>query len=254
MGSNGMEGRIALVTGASSGIGRAAAIALAECGADVALNYLKNREGAEATVQQIAAMGRRALAVQADVSTRAGAFQLAARVRSQFGRVDVLVNNAGDLIERRPLRDFTDELWDRVMDLNLRSVFLCSQAVMGEMIDRRSGVIINVGSIAGHNGGGPGAAVYAASKAAVHCLTKGFAKELAPHGVRVNAVAPGVVMTPFHEQHSTPEMLAQFTAGIPLGRLGSPEECGRVIAFLASDAASYIHGEMIEINGGQLMV
>lgn len=249
-----INGRIALVTGGSSGIGRAAALALAECGADVAINYSKNREGAEAAAQEITAMGRRALVVQADVSTRAGAFQLVARVRAQLGPVEILVNNAGDLLERRPLRDFTDELWDRVMDLNLRSVFLCSQAVCGEMIDRKRGVIINVGSIAGHNGGGPGAAVYATAKAAVHCLTKGLAKELAAHGVRVNGVAPGVVMTPFHEHHSTPEMLAQFTAGIPLGRLGVAEECGRVIAFLASDAASYIHGEMIEINGGQLMV
>jgi 3-oxoacyl-[acyl-carrier protein] reductase len=122
------------------------------------------------------------------------------------------------------------------------------------MMERKRGAIINVGSIAGHHGGGPGAAVYAAAKAGVMCLTKGMAKELAPFGVRVNGVAPGVIETPFHERMSTPELLQQFVTAIPLGRLGAAEECGRVIAFLASDAASYIHGEMIEINGGQLMV
>jgi 3-oxoacyl-[acyl-carrier protein] reductase len=164
------------------------------------------------------------------------------------------VNNAGDILERRSLREFTEDLWQRVMDLNLKSVWLCSQAVMGEMIERRKGTIINVGSIAGHHGGGPGAAVYAAAKAGVMCLTKGFAKELAPFGVRVNGVSPGVIMTPFHERVSTPEMLRQFAASVPLGRLGESDEVGRVIAFLASDDASYINGEMIEINGGQLMV
>jgi 3-oxoacyl-[acyl-carrier protein] reductase len=140
------------------------------------------------------------------------------------------------------------------MDLNLKSVFYCSQGVMGEMMERRSGSIVNVGSIAGRHGGGPGAAVYSSAKAAVMCFTKGLARELAPFGVRVNGVAPGVIMTPFHERLSTPELLAQFTAGIPLGRLGTSEECGRVIAFLASDAASYLLGETIEINGGQLML
>jgi 3-oxoacyl-[acyl-carrier protein] reductase len=249
-----LTGRNAIVTGGSTGIGRAAAIALAECGADVAINYLRNRTAAEEGLREIASLGRRGCLVQADVSNRAGVEHLVERARAELGAIDILVNNAGDLIQRCPIKDINDELWDRVMDLNLRSVFLCSQAVMGEMMERRRGAIINVGSIAGHNGGGPGAAVYSTAKAGVMCLTKGLAKELAPYGVRVNGVAPGVIMTPFHERVSTPEMLAQFTASIPLGRLGSSDEVGRVIAFLASDAASYLQGEMIEINGGQLMV
>ena len=254
MNKQSMNGRVALVTGASTGIGRWAAIALAECGATVAINYCKNQAGGEETLQAVEAVGGRGVLIQADVSSKAGAQTLVAATRAQLGAIDILVNNAGDLIERRSLREFDEDLWDCVMNLNLKSVWLVSQAVMSEMIERKSGAIINVGSIAGHHGGGPGAAVYATSKAAVHCLTKGLAKELAPHGIRVNAVAPGVIDTPFHERMSTPEMMQQFAAGIPLGRAGTSEECGRVIAFLASDAAAYLNGELIEINGGQLMV
>jgi 3-oxoacyl-[acyl-carrier protein] reductase len=249
-----MSGQVALVTGASTGIGRAAAVALAECGANVAINYFRNRDGAEEGLKLVASQGRKAVAVGADVSTREGVKKLVDTVRAELGPIDILVNNAGDLIERRSIREFTDDLWDRVMDLNVKSVFYCSQAVMGEMIERGRGAIVNVGSIAGHHGGGPGAAVYSSAKAAVMCFTKALARELAPTGVRVNGVAPGVIMTPFHERVSTPELLAQFAAGIPLGRLGTAEEVGRVIAFLASDASSYLLGETIEINGGQLML
>jgi 3-oxoacyl-[acyl-carrier protein] reductase len=220
----------------------------------VAVNYNKNQAGAEETKRLIESQGGRAVIVQADVSTGRGAQSLVEATRGRLGPTDILVNNAGDLIQRCSLLEFSEELWDRVMNLNFKSVLLCSQAVAPEMKDRGHGVIINVGSIAGHHGGGPGAAVYAAAKAGVMCLTKGLAKELAPHGVRVNGVAPGVIDTPFHERMSTPELLQQFVKTIPMGRLGTSEECGRVIAFLASDAASYIHGETIEINGGQLMV
>ncbi|MBI1764534.1 MAG: glucose 1-dehydrogenase [Acidobacteria bacterium] len=249
-----LSGRVALITGASTGIGRWAALAMSECGAAVAINYHKNRAGAEETLQAIEAAGGRGVIIQADVSTKSGAESVVAAARAQLGPIDILVNNAGDLVQRCALREFTEELWDQVMNLNLKSVWLVSQAALGEMIERQAGTIINVGSIAGHHGGGPGAAVYATAKAGVHCLTKGMAKELAPFGIRVNAVAPGVIETPFHERMSTPEMMRQFAAGIPLGRTGMAEECGRVIAFLASEAASYIHGELIEINGGQLMV
>jgi 3-oxoacyl-[acyl-carrier protein] reductase len=254
MNKQNLDGRVAIVTGASTGIGRWAAIALAECGAAVAVNYNKNQAAAEETNRIIESQGGRAAIVHADVSMKEGAQSLVEATRAQFGPIDILVNNAGDLIQRCSLLEFSEELWDSVMSLNFKSVLLCSQAVAPEMTDRGRGAIINVGSIAGHHGGGPGAAVYAAAKAGVMCLTKGLAKELAPHGIRVNGVAPGVIDTPFHERMSTPELLGQFVKTIPMGRLGTAEECGRVIAFLASDAASYIQGETIEINGGQLMV
>jgi 3-oxoacyl-[acyl-carrier protein] reductase len=156
-------------------------------------------------------------------------------------------------VMRRGLREVSDELLDDVLALNFKSAVLASQAVAQSMIDRRRGAIINVVSIAGHTGGGPGAGVYAAAKAALTAYTKSLAKELAPSGVRVNAVSPGVIATPFHDTFSTPEMMRTFAASIPLGRVGTPAECATVIAFLASAAASYIVGETIEVNGGQLM-
>ena len=147
----------------------------------------------------------------------------------------------------------TDAHLDDVFALNLKSAVFAAQAVAPSMIQRRRGAIVNLVSIAGHNGGGPGAGAYASAKAALTSYTKSMAKELAPHGVRVNAVSPGVIDTPFHEKYSTPEMIQQFVKTIPLGRVGTPAECANVIAFLVSDAASYIVGETIEVNGGQLM-
>ncbi len=140
------------------------------------------------------------------------------------------------------------------MDLNLKSAVFCAQAVAGSMMERRSGSIVNIGSIAGRNGGGPGAGPYAVAKGGLMVFTKSLAKELAPFGIRVNCVSPGVIDTPFHETFSTPEMMSNFVKAIPLGRIGTPVECAKVIAFLASDASSYIVGESIEVNGGQLML
>ena len=165
----------------------------------------------------------------------------------------MLVNNAGSLVARRGIREITEAHLDDILALNLKSAVLASQAVVASMIERGRGAIVNVVSIAGHNGGGPGAGAYASAKAALTTYTKSLAKELAPHGVRVNAVSPGVIDTPFHEVFSTPEMIRNFVATIPLGRVGTAAECATVIAFLASDLASYIVGETIDVNGGQLM-
>jgi 3-oxoacyl-[acyl-carrier protein] reductase len=249
-----LTGKVALVTGASSGIGAAAAEVLADLGASVAIGYFHNERGAFAVRDAIAASGGRAVAIRADVRHAAEIAPLVARVAADLGPIDILVNNAGSLVKRAPIRDLTEELWDEVMDLNLKSAVLASRAVVPGMIERGRGAIVNIVSIAGRNGGGPGAGPYSASKGALITFTKSLAKELAPHGIRVNAVSPGVIDTPFHEQFSTPEMIANFVKGIPLGRVGTSMECATAIAFLASDGASYIVGETIEVNGGQLML
>jgi 3-oxoacyl-[acyl-carrier protein] reductase len=248
-----LTGRVALITGASSGIGAAAAATLADLGAPVAIGYHRNKQGAEETRDRIVAAGGAAIAVEADVRRPEDIRALVDRTSRELGPVEILVNNAGSLVARHGIREITDTYLEEVLALNFKSAVLASQAVAASMISRRSGAIVNVVSIAGHNGGGPGAGIYASAKAALMAHTKSLARELAPHGVRVNAIAPGVIDTPFHEAFSTPEMMRSFVAAIPLGRVGTPAECATVIAFLASSAASYITGETIEINGGQLM-
>ena len=248
-----LEGQVALITGASSGIGRATAEAMAREGARVGVNYLKNQKGAEEAVEAIRKASGEALAIRADVTRRDEVDALVAAVRKQWGRIDILVNNAGDLLARHTLADMTEEYWDQIMDLNLKSAFLCTQAVWEEMAARQRGCIINVTSIAGRNGGGLGAAAYAAAKGGLLTYTKGLAKELAPHGIRVNGIAPGVIATPYHERYSPPELMAKFVANIPLWRAGTAEEIADVILFLASPAARYILGETVEVNGGMLM-
>lgn len=248
-----LTGRTALVTGASSGIGAAVAIVLADLGARVGIGYHKNAKGAEETRDRITAAGGSAIAISADVRHSEAIRTLVDESVATLGPIDILVNNAGSLVGRFGIREVSEEHLDDVLALNFKSAVLASKAVAPSMIAKRKGVIINVVSIAGHNGGGPGAGAYAAAKAALAAYTKSMAKELAPHNVRVNAVSPGVIDTPFHEMFSTPEMIQNFVKAIPLGRVGTSEECATVIAFLASDAASYIVGETIDVNGGQLM-
>jgi 3-oxoacyl-[acyl-carrier protein] reductase len=246
--------KVGLITGASSGIGAATAELLAEMGALVAIGYHQNEAGAEVVRTRILNAGGRTIAIRADVRDPDQILPLVTQAAAELGPIDILVNNAGSLVERQKIAEMTPRRWDEVMDLNLKSAMLCSQAVTPSMIERKGGAIVNVVSIAGRTGGGPGAGAYAAAKAGLIALTKAMAKELAPHGVRVNAISPGVIDTPFHEVFSTPEMMSGFAASTPLGRVGTPGECASVIAFLASDAASFIVGETIEVNGGQLML
>lgn len=271
-------GKVVLVTGASSGIGRATAEFFGECGAKVAVSYLRNHEGAEAAVSAISANGSRAfvssgasigsiggaamndganpksLAVQADVTKNAEIERMIREVEDKLGSIDVLVNNAGSLVERLKTAELTEERWDEVFALNVKSAFFAAKAVIPKMLEKGAGCIINVTSIAGRNGGAPGSIHYSAAKGAMTTMTKGLAKEFAAQGIRVNGVSPGVIDTPFHETFSTPEAMANFANNvIPMGRVGTSKEVAKVIAFLASDAASYLCGETIEINGGMLM-
>lgn len=246
-----LTGKVALVTGAGAGIGRAIAETLGSRGASVAVHYFKSREGAEAVS---AAIGNRSAAFQADLTEQDQVKALVAAVEKTLGPVDILVNNAGDLIERRTLVEMTDVLFRKVIDVNLTSTFFCCRAVAPSMIARGTGAIVNLASLAAHNGGGPGAFAYAASKAAIIAMTKAIAKELGPNGIRVNCVSPGLIGdTQFHGRFTKPEVFDAMAETVPLGRAGTPADVARVVAFLAGDDAAYVAGETIEINGGMFM-
>ena len=246
-------GKVVLITGASSGIGAATAKEFAAAGYQVVLHYNSNESGARRTVEAIDKAGGKVWALQADLSAAERARALVAHALERTGHIDVLVNNAGSLLARKPFLEVTEEFWQQVLDVNLNSAFWVTRAVVPHMAERRIGVIINVSSIAARNGGGPGAIPYATSKAALTGFTKGLAREMIPYGIRVNAVNPGVILTPFHETFTSEERLKAMVAMIPQGRPGAAEEIAGVIVFLASDAASHIIGESIEINGGMLM-
>jgi 3-oxoacyl-[acyl-carrier protein] reductase len=246
--------QVVVVTGASSGIGAAAAVGFAETGATVALHYHRNSAGADHTLGAVQTAGGTASVHQADLADPASAGKLIDDVLAKHGRIDVLVNNAGDLVNRSPVTDVPDEEFRRILDVNLTSVFALSRRIVPVFRAQGGGNIINVTSIAGRHGGGGGSVVYATSKGAVSTFTRGLAKELAPDGIRVNAISPGVIKTPFHERHTAEEQLNGMIATIPMGRTGTPHECVGTILFLASDAmSSYVTGQIIEVNGGQLM-
>jgi len=249
-----LTGKVALVTGGSSGIGAATARMFADLGARLAFTYHKNEKGAEQVRGDIEKAGAKPLAIKADVRQSEEVQSMIDRTVKEFGPIDILVNNAGSLVERQRIAQITNERWDEVLNLNLTSVMECCRIVAASMVERKTGSIINIVSIAGRNGGGPGALAYSTAKGALITFTKGLARELGPQAVRVNAVSPGVIDTPFHEVFSTPEMIRNVVTTIPLGRTGTSEECATAIAFLASNAASYITGETIEVNGGQLML
>lgn len=249
-----LTGKTALITGASSGIGAATAVVFAELGAKVAIGYYNNEKGAFQIRDEVSATGAKIVAIKGDVRKTADIKNLIDRTVEALGPIDILINNAGSLVERQRLLQITEERWNDIINLNLTSAMLFTQLVAPSMIERKQGAIVNLVSIAGRNGGGPGATAYATAKGALITMTKGLAREMAPQGIRINAVSPGVIDTPFHEVFSTPEMIKAFVAGIPMGRVGTSMECATAIAFLASDAASYITGETIEVNGGQLML
>jgi 3-oxoacyl-[acyl-carrier protein] reductase len=249
-----LKDKVVLVTGSSTGIGAAVARGFGRNGAKVAVHYHSSRTEAEKVVADIKLHGGTAALFGADVRSAQEVENLVGGVSRYWGRLDVLVNNAGGLVKRAKLEEVTDELYDEVLNLNVRSVVTASRAAARLFRQQGKGNIINTTSIAARNGGRIGASLYAGSKAFVSSFTRTLAKELAEAGIRVNAVSPGVVMTPFHERFSTPEVLEAIRKTIPMERLGTPEETVGAFLFLASDQLSgYVTGQVIEVNGGQLM-
>lgn len=245
-----LDGKIAIVTGAGRGgrgIGRGIALALAQAGADVVITARTNVADAEAVAEAVRETGRRALAVQCDVSESVSVESLFATVKEQFGRVDILVNNAGITRDTLLLR-MSEEDWDAVLDANLKGTFLCTRAATKVMLKQKFGRIINITSVNGQVGS-PGQANYSASKAGMIGFTKSVAREVASRGITVNAVAPGFIdtqMTDFVSGDARETLLAK----IPVGRFGTAEDVGAAVAFLASDAASYMTGQVLTVDGG----
>lgn len=247
------QGKRVLVTGASTGIGAALARAFAAQGAKVGVHYNSSREAAENVQRDIEAAGGIAVLIRADASDSATLATAVEEAADALGGLDGLVNNAGGMVKRVPYAEATDEDYDRVMDLNARSILVASKAAL-PYLRKQGGFVINTTSIAARNGASGGAGLYGSSKAFVSNVTRGMAKEWIAHGIRVNAVAPGVIDTPFHERYSTKAQMDAMLATIPQGRLGTAEDCVGAYLFLASDClAGYIIGQTIEVNGGQLM-
>ncbi|QJD83865.1 SDR family NAD(P)-dependent oxidoreductase [Cohnella herbarum] len=250
-----LTGRSAIVTGASGGIGKAIATALAAAGAKVAVNYLSSGDAAEEAVASIRSLGGQAVAIQADVSLAEGAEKLAREAKEAFGEpIEILVNNAGHLVQRLSNEEMTEDLYERIMDVNLKSAVFVAKAIIPGMKASGNGRIVNLTSVAAHNGGGPGASIYAASKAAVIAYTKGLAKELAGSGINANAISPGFIGgTAFHSTFTSAGAREATIQGIPLRREGTPEDVAGVALFLVSELSAYITGETIEVNGGMYM-
>ena len=246
-----IEGKVALVTGGGRDIGRACCLELAANGADVVVNYHSSEEAALETVAEIGSMGRRAIAVRADVTRPEELRDLKdAALAFGDGRVDILVNNAGGIIRRAFLGELDPELIEETLRLNFTSVVLLCQAIVPVMAENGGGKVINISSVAGHNGGAPTTPHYGPAKAAVSNFARTLTKEFGASNIQVNSVAPGIIDNRFHEDHTPPEMFEKLVAGVPLARAGTNEDVAGAVAFLASPNSDYISGDVIHVNGG----
>jgi 3-oxoacyl-[acyl-carrier protein] reductase len=246
-----LSGKSVLITGASTGIGAAVARGFGRCGAKVGVHYHQSREAAEGVAADVQAAGGAAAVLQGDVRDNAEVARIIeAHVRA-FGRLDVLINNAGDVVRRSAFEELSEQLIDDVIALNARSVVTACRLAVPHFIRQGHGNIINTTSLAARQAGGPGSSIYTAAKGFVQSLTRFLAREYARHNVRVNAVAPGLIMTPLQDRNTTPEQLEVMALSIPLGRAGQPEDCIGAYLFLATDALSgFITGATIDVNGG----
>ena len=249
-----LKNKVVLITGASTGIGAAAARAFGEQGSTVVVHYNASKDAADKVAREVKSAGGEALLVGGDVTKSANVKRIVADALAGFGRIDILVNNAGGLVQRTKIEDYSEDFLHQVLDLNVIQVAMFMHEVVPAMRKQGGGNVINVSSIAARHGGGGGAIVYAGAKGFISTATKGWAKELVGDKIRVNAVSPGVITTPFHERYSTSEQLKAMQATIPMNRLGTAEECAGTFIYLASDAMSgYVTGQVIEVNGGQYM-
>mgnify|MGYP000660358391 CR=1 FL=1 len=245
-----MNGKCVLVTGASTGIGRAVAVQAAREGAAIiGINYLSSEEAAQQTLEMVHAAGSKAILLRADVSNEQEASAMVESFLDRAGRLDVLVNNAGALVQRHAIEGMPTDLWRRVFAINVEGVFYVTRAAI-PALKKSHGSIVNITSVAAYTGGGPGSVHYAATKGAVATFTIGLAKELAPFGIRVNAVAPGPIDTPFHERFSSEEQIRHFEESTLFKRLGTADEVAAAVIFLASEEATYVTGSTIDVNGG----
>lgn len=244
-----LDGKVALVTGGSRGIGKAIALKLAGLGADIIINYSSNEKLAHEVIEEINRLGRTAIAIKADVSKLDDAEKLIDESIKQFNKVDILVNNAGVTKDNLLMR-MSEEDWDKVLNINLKGVFNVTKSVIRSMIKQKSGSIINITSVVGISGNA-GQCNYSASKAGVIGFTKSLAKEVAKKGVRVNAIAPGFIETEMTDKLSD-KVKDEYIKSIPLNRLGQPDDIANVVAFLASDMSSYITGQVLVVDGGML--
>lgn len=247
-----LSSKNAVITGSGSGIGRAVALGIASCGGNVVINYRSDREGAEKTAEEIEQLGCRAEVIQADVSRAEDVRRLRDGAVKAFRDIDILINNAGSPIRRAAFLDIDEGLWEESMKVNLKSAYLCCQAFIPEMVKRRYGRIVNISSVAARLGAAGETVHYAVAKAGLNTLTVGLAKEFAPAGIVVNAVAPGAIKSAFQEKYSTAERVEKVISRTMVQRLGLVEEVASMILYLVSDYGGFIAGEVIEISGGRL--
>jgi 3-oxoacyl-[acyl-carrier protein] reductase len=247
-----LQNRVALVTGGGTGIGKAISIALSRCDCGVVINYSKSKSAAEETVAEIEKSGGKALAVKADVTDEKQVQMLVEKTCEHFGRLDILIANAGGPTEFCPTTELSSENWHDGLGLNCKSVFY-SVKHAAPKLPENSGRIVITSSISARSGSGPGMITYAAAKGAVNNMVRGWAKEFAPKGITVNAIAPGVIWTRIHKEGTDPVEYKKLIERIPLGRDGKPEDCAGAVMLLASNEGSYITGQIIEINGGMQM-